>query len=573
MKKKTTIAGAMLVVSLAVLAVRIPTAIADRASEYAFFDPISDVLFLVKRHFLREPDFEAMRAAAIEGMLEALDDPYTEFIPAADLRDFDKDVRGSYVGIGAEVTPGDGFLRIASPMDGSPAYRSGIEAEDLVVAVDGESVFGLPIDDIIDKLLGEPGTVVVLTMERDGDETDHPAGALEASVPGPVGDAPGPGAGRTRFDLAVTRDRIRTQTIKGLHREGEGWSYWVDPAERIAYVRVSQFTETTVPALGSALAGLVDEGMRGLILDLRFNTGGSLGAAISMADMFLRDGVIVSTKGRASRERVAGARRRGTLPDFPMIVLANAGSASASEIVAGALADNGRAVILGERTFGKGSVQSLHRLPSGVGQLKMTEAYYYLPSGRLLHRTDDSTEWGVDPSPGFYVPMTPAENREMWRVRREEEVLRPADQALDGEWSDPAWVRERLKDRQLSAAIDAIVQRLDTGDWVPTGDEAPEGTLSLAALRDAERRQRLLRRELDRVDARIEALSGLGASPDDDGLPDLLPDDADLTGGSLHVYDADGNVVATLSITGPSLEPWLVDAPVAPGDGDEPEAE
>lgn len=563
MRSRTILASALLVGSLTVLGVSIPRAIADRSEKYAWWDTMTDVVSLVDQHFLREPDRDAMQLAAIQGMLESLNDPYTVYIPPAAERDFDRDIRGTYVGIGAEVVGEDGFLRIVSPLDDSPAYEAGIEADDVVVGVNGESVFNQTADEIIDKLLGTPNTGVVLTLEREGAAENWPRGAKPATVAAAVGDAPGPRAGHSRFDLDIVRRPIKAATVKGLHREGDQWHYFADPVRRIAYVRITQFTDTTVDALADACRQLVADGLGGLILDLRFNTGGSLGAAIGMADLFLPEGTIVSTKGRTGPEERAVAHEAGTLPDFPMVVLTNSGSASASEIVAGALADNGRAVILGERTFGKGVVQSVIRLPSGKGQLKITEQYYYLPSGRCLHREDDSTVWGVDPTVGFYVPMTTAENRDMWRVRRDEEVLRTHRRAGDDSedrWSDPQWILDHLKDKQLAAAVEAIAIMIDTGDWTPTGETITDDTYKNIALRDVERRQRLLLRELERTQARVDALSG--------GEPiatrDLFPDDIDLTNGTVLIRDAKGNVIATLKITDADLERWLIDAPVEP---------
>lgn len=556
------LASALIVGSLTVLGLSIPRAIAERTEKYAWWDAMTDVVSLVDKHFLREPDLDAMQEAAIQGMLESLNDPYTVYIPPQDEPEFDRSIRGTYVGIGAEVIGENGFLKIVSPLDDSPAYESGIEADDVVVGVNGESVYEQSPDAIIDKLLGTPDTVVTLTLEREGDGSDLPPNAKAASIPGPVDKAPGPRAGHVRFDLEVTRRPIRAATVKGLHREGDQWQYFVDPVRRIAYVRITQFTDTSVPALEQATRQLVSEGLAGLILDLRFNTGGSLDAAIRMSDLFLSDGTIVSTKGRSGPEQRAVAQSAGTLPDFPMVVLVNSGSASASEIVAGALADNNRATILGERTFGKGVVQSVLRLPSGKGQLKITEQYYYLPSGRCLHREDESTVWGVDPTPGFYVPMDTAEIREMWRVRRDEEVLRSNRKAdVDpGQWSDPQWILGHLKDPQLAAAVEAIKIKIDSGSWTPTGQSVTAETYQGVALRDAERRQRLLLRELERTQERIDALAG--AEPLD--ARDLLPDDVDLTDGTVQIRDAAGNVIATLKITDANLERWLIDAPVEP---------
>jgi carboxyl-terminal processing protease len=556
---KAAIAATILTLSIGLLLVRMPVAIADQVDRYEFVIPLVDVLSSVEDHFLREPNFQEMQTAAINGMLESLNDPYTVYIPPAQIREFDKSIRGSYVGIGAEVSTSDGFMQIVSPMDDSPAYKAGIEADDLVVAVNAQSTYGKDINDIIDNLMGEPGTEVLLTIERQGVATDKPPAALEPSVPGPLGDAPGPKAGNIRFDLPVVRQRIHAATIKGFRRDGEEWSYWANPVDKIAYIRVTQFTDTTIPALSAATRRLVEEGMRGLILDLRFNTGGSLDAAIAMANLFLDEGTIVSTRGRSGPERRATAESDGTLPDFPLVVLVNGSSASASEIVAGALSDNNRAIILGERTFGKGSVQGVYRLADGQGQLKITEAYYYLPSGRKLHREDDSTVWGVDPTDGFYVPMTAEENREMWRVRRDLEILRDRDDTDAQSWSDPVWILDHMKDKQLSAAVATIHDRLESGQWTPTGESVTKETYAGVALEDAERRARLLERELERVASRIEALGSVAESK---GPRDLLPDDAELRDGRLEVYDAEGNVVARLRITAANLEAWLVDAPL-----------
>lgn len=537
---------------------------------YEWANPVTDILVGLDQHFFKSPDLKKMREGAVRGMIEALDDPYTEFIPNEAEKDFDKQVRGEYVGIGAEVDTENGWLKIASPLDDSPAWKAGIEADDLIVAVDGKTTFNQTVEQVIDRLMGEPGSVVRLTVERVGDKASAPAGALEPTAPEDSPESPGVKAGRFRFDLKIIRQRIVTSTVKGLHRVGETqeWDFMADPEERIGYIRVTQFTAGTIPELKAACEKLVSQGMRGLVLDLRYNGGGSLNAAIEMADLFLKEGVIVSTKGRRAREERAVARAEGTLPDFPMLVMLNESSASASEVVSGALVDNNRAVALGTRSFGKGIVQTVYRMPSGEGQLKVTEAYYYLPSGRCLHRTPESTEWGVDPSPGFYVPMTLDEQREMVRVRRTEEVIRAKGRAAPGaeeqRWGDPVWILDHLKDKQLSAAVKAIKLRLAGDAWVPTGTETPAGTLEMAELKREQRRYELLERELDRVSRRIDALATAAADGGTTNEFDPIPGNADLTGGKVLVYDKDGKVIATLDITGPNLDRWLIDAPVKP---------
>lgn len=567
---RLTLSVLLLISALALLATGLRPAHGQSSAEAT--RTIDEVYSLIQERFREETDPEELRNAAIRGMLEYVDDPYTVYIPPVAIRDFDKDVRGEYVGIGAEVDAREGFLRIASPMDGSPAWNAGLEPDDLVVGVDGVSTFGMDINAIIDRLLGEPDTEVVVTIERSGTKADWPDDARPASeLETPEADEDGAPfeasppieQGHTRFDLTLVRKPIRTITVKGLFRDGEDWHYFADPEDKIAYVRLTQFTDASPRNLERVLRRLERDGMKGLIFDLRYNSGGSLAAAIQISDMFLSKGTIVSTRGRY-QPRVAVARRqRNELPDFPMIVLVNEGSASASEIVSGALKDNNRAIVLGERSFGKGSVQSVIPLSTGEGALKITEEYYYLPSGRLLHRKDDSTEWGVDPTEGYYVPMEPEASIEMWRERRAAETLR-AD-APEGDWSDPAWLMEHLKDPQLGAAVEALRAKIETGSFKKVGGDVPEGTIELAELRLEEERRELFLDELARIERRIDALRVASAGGAEPEPVDLIPDEATLTDGRLEVFDSEGNVVATLKITGDNLEQYLIRAPVAPG--------
>jgi carboxyl-terminal processing protease len=201
------------------------------------------------------------------------------------------------------------------------------------------------------------------------------------------------------------------------------------------------------------------------VLDLRQNAGGSLEAAIQIADLLLESGEIISVEGRNRPRYTERASARGTLPDFPIALLVDRTSASASEILAGALSDNARAIVIGERTFGKGLVQAVVPLPSGNGQLKITEADYYLPSGRSLHRHPESVVWGVDPTPGYEVQLSEEQLIQLWTIRREEEVLRPGRDGADSSWGDPVWIREHLQDPPLALAVDALQHKLDTGIW------------------------------------------------------------------------------------------------------------
>ncbi len=537
--------------------------------DYSFFDPLVDVKVAINQRYVKgldEAGEKKMQEAAIRGMVESLEDPYTVFVPPEDTREFQKDLTGQYVGIGVSINIRDGWLTVVSPLEDSPAFKLGLMADDRIVEIEGKSTFGLTADDCIDLLTGEPGTPVNIVYAREGVKTP----------------------------LTIVRQRIVTRTIKGLHWQptlgadgkpdaaSEGrWLHIIDEARRIAYIRVTQFTPTTADEFREALLALgADkqgaEALRGLVIDLRWNGGGVLQDAVAMADLFLNDGVIVTTRGRqdakgvAKEERVERAEREGTLPEIPIAFLINGQTASASEIFTGALVDNNRAIAIGSRSFGKGLVQAVFSLPSLPGsQLKITEQRYYLPSGRLIQREESSTQWGVDPTPGFFVPMSDEELIELVRVRRQEEILNGgARGGVEGggedHWSDAEWVLSRLKDKQLTAAVKAVQGRVDTGAWSPTGQALPKdedlvkGDVGRAALT----RERLLR-ELERLDKRIDDMESAAGAKADASARDFWPDDADLAGGTLEVKDKSGKVVAHLNITGNSLERWLIDADVA----------
>jgi carboxyl-terminal processing protease len=250
--------------------------------------------------------------------------------------------------------------------------------------------------------------------------------------------------------------------IKGYDRKQDGtWDYYCCNDPKVAYIRITQFTSDTAENLRAALEPLLADGMKGLILDLRFNPGGRLEEAIQVVDMFISKGVIVSTKGRSRPERSVSATEPGTLPYFPMIVLVNEHSASASEIVAGSLMDNHRAVVVGQRTYGKGSVQEVIPLDSKGGELKLTVAYYYLPSGRLVHRKKDAKDWGVQPQ--IVVPMDDESQRKAMQERFEaENFKRPLPKSSTQPATAPATsttpqTSGPQSDVQLQRAVDTMV--------------------------------------------------------------------------------------------------------------------
>lgn len=547
-RRAMNLTRAVLTGTLAVAVVGTTLALGTRQDDYRFFDPLIDVKAMIDRYYVNEVDDAELQQAAIDGMLGVLGDPYTVYVPPVEQRDFDKSLMGQYVGIGAEVNkPGENLV-IVSPMDGSPAWKAGIMAGDEITAIDGESTAEMTADDCVDLLMGTPGTPVTVTVDRGGET----------------------------LEITIVRNRIQVQAVKGVHREagdGGAWRFLIDPVDNIAYIRLTQFTPGCAAEVARAIQTAEQEAggeLGGLVLDLRWNPGGLLDEAIRIADLFLDEGTIVSTRGRAYPEQKAEAREAGTLSNFPMAVLINGSSASASEVLSGALVENGRAVTVGERSFGKGSVQSVKSLSGGAGVVKMTEQAYYLPSGRNIHRLDDSASWGVDPTAGFFVPMTNDEVVESWRVRREQEILRGPNLEADPDaeperWGDREWVLDYLEDKQLASGVRAVETRIEAGAWPEPEDDAQTLNIDQEMLLAASKQKERLLRELERIDRRITAIS---TQVDDTAAVeaelDLWPDATEVVGGQMVVTDAEGNTVSTLNITGENIERWLIDAGVEP---------
>ncbi|MGC9453345.1 MAG: S41 family peptidase [Phycisphaerae bacterium] len=396
-----------------------------------------DLLFMLN-HVLRESDRSVKLPAEViavefaDGMLNELD-KFSSMIWPHDLADFEKHTRGHFYGVGIQITKEIGEpLEVVTPLAGTPAYRAGIKPGDVIIAVDGRRTEDLGIDKLVRMIMGEEGTRVTLRIER----------------PGRV----------KPFDVTLTRDKITIRTVKGWQRvNDEGWQYLVGQTDGVGYVRCSQFSEQTVEELTEALEQVNGDEVDALVLDLRWNPGGLLSSAVEVADEFLNDHRrIVSTKGRQARYEERSASPRGEYLDKPLVVLVNDASASAAEIVAGALQDWDRAIVVGERTYGKGSVQHVIRIRPERSMLKLTTAYYYLPHGRLLHRVNGKDEWGV--APDIEVLMTPEQTRRWLELRRETDLI----QDIEPEELNRELSRQYEADLQLQTAVVLLkLMRLD----------------------------------------------------------------------------------------------------------------
>ncbi len=359
-----------------------------------------DVLNDVQENYVDETDSRRLIYGAASGLVRTLD-PFSQFMEPRDNREIKAETEGQFGGIGIRLSMKDGWLTVLTPMPGTPAYRAGLAPNDRIVAIDGESAKDLHVTDAMDKLRGPPGTKVALTIRR-WPGGSPPASAKREEAADAEGSSDGSGLLK---DIEITRENIKIESVQHQMLEG-----------RVAYVRVSEFSARTTADFREALRELLKSGPAGLILDLRYNPGGLLAAAVEMASDFLGGGkLVVYTQGRRpeSRQDFRSAAK-ALCGDLPLVVLINEGSASGSEIVAGALQDHRRALIMGARSYGKASVQSVISLPDKSG-LRLTVARYYTPNGRSIHRDEKKKTGGIIPD----IPIA---------------VSREADDKLFAQW-------------------------------------------------------------------------------------------------------------------------------------------
>jgi len=426
------LAWVLIIVMIALLLWNGPDTVARRETVYELFAPLIDVRAEIHKRYVEEVEDKDLMRGAIEGMLRSLD-RYSTYLSKEKYPLFKQQTAGKFGGIGVEVGVVNGVLTVLSPLENTPAFRAGLLADDQILEIDGEPTEHMTLFEAVQKLMGPPGSKVTLRVF-------HTLTGQEQTV-------------------TITRAVIEVASVLGWQRDREGkWNYWIDPEQKIAYVRISGFLDNTPEHFDQVLNGLVRDGMKGLVLDLRFNPGGSLQAAVAVADRFLDGGVIVRVRGRWRAEETYRASPENALTRFPIVVLVNERTASGAEILAGALRDHGRATVVGERTYGKGSVQEVIELEGGESAIKLTTAYYYLPNGELIHRTARSRKagrWGVEPN--IKVPLSAEETRQIQLARR-------AADRLMGATTRPLKVQSRpakpLLDRQLAKALEVLRGKL-----------------------------------------------------------------------------------------------------------------
>jgi carboxyl-terminal processing protease len=397
---------------------------------YNQFGPLLDVRVQIRKHYVEDIDDDVLLRGAIDGMLDGLD-PYSVYFNDKEYDQFSLRTEGQFSGVGIVVTfTRGGGLTVVSPLEGSPAFKEDIRGGDRITAIDGEETTDMTLAEAVKKIQGKAGTEVALTIYRPSTETT--------------------------FRKAITRGVVTIRTVRGWARDAEwNWDYVIDPENRIGYIRISDFEGQTAEQVDNALQVLYAErNMQGLIIDVRDNPGGLLPVVVEIVNRFIDEGTIVSTKGRTSAEEVFSATRDNTLPQTPLAILINGGSASASEILAGALRDHDRATLVGTTTFGKGSVQELIEINDGRGAVKLTTAYYYLPDGERIH--------GKGVEPDRVVELTAEEETAMMEARVR--VYSP-NQSGNGDATQPA-TDEAAPDADAPTQVDRDGE--DNGDLEPS---------------------------------------------------------------------------------------------------------
>ena len=400
--KKAFVVGSLLLVLTLSIGGTVASKGTDTGATYEQLKLFTEVVSIVQNQYVDEVQPKELIYSAIKGTLRGLD-PHSSFLDPDSYREMQVETTGSFGGLGIEITLRDDILTVVSPIDGTPAYRAGLHPGDRIIKIDGITTKDMQLSDAVKRMRGKPGTKVTVTIMREGWTEPQ--------------------------DFAIVREQIRIQSVR---------SQEIEPG--IEYIRLRQFQEQTSNDLEAALDRGAKNGMKALVLDLRNNPGGLLTAAVEVTEKFVEDGkLVVYTEGRIRNQNMRfTAHAKHVYTDMPMVVMVNQGSASASEIVAGALQDWGRAIVIGTQSFGKGSVQTIIPLSDGSG-LRLTTAKYYTPKGRSIHGK------GIAPDIVVEAPKVVGPPKDEGNAEKA-----PAPPGA------PSMVEDLKKDPQLQRAVDLL---------------------------------------------------------------------------------------------------------------------
>ncbi|MEZ6112077.1 MAG: S41 family peptidase [Pirellulaceae bacterium] len=381
----------------------------QKVQRYRYANTITEAVTTIEQRYVEPVDPRRLFEDAMSGMVQRLD-PYSSYISADRYQQFQESLNQEFGGIGimVEGPPRVPRMTVATPLVGTPAYRAGMVAGDIILEIDGQSTEGMSLEDAVKLMRGEKGSPVNLLVQHPGSEETQA--------------------------MTILRDTIPVESVLGDRRRPDGsWEYVLEDEPSIGYIRITTFGERTVSELRDVLQA-ADPAIKAWILDMRGNAGGLLHSAVETCDLFIDEGTIVSTRGRGGRiqQEFFATTDMAIDPSTPVVVLSDRFSASAAEIVAACLQDHNRAVVVGERSFGKGTVQNILELDRGRSALKLTTARYWRPSGQNIHRVEGASEddeWGVRPNEGMEVKLEEEEYTQVRIQRRERDLMSGAEQS------------------------------------------------------------------------------------------------------------------------------------------------
>lgn len=431
---------------------------------------LQEVIALIEKHSANPTNSMALNEAAIRGMMESLKDPYSTFLSKEQLTQLYGSLEAKLVGIGAGLSQKEGKLMIEFIVPDSPAMAAHLKVGDEILGINGQ-----PIPASLEKstmaIRGPSGTEVVLKIRRGTDE----------------------------LNVTLMRREVRLSPVRGLYWNEQGQQYWLDANQKLAYIQLTEFSKLASEDLKSALQKLREQGCKGLVLDLRTNPGGMLQICVEVAQLFLKNAVVVETRGKNPMEnQTYRTSDKVEYPELPLVLVVDRQTASAAEILTAALKDNQRAIVVGERTFGKGSVQSILPLPRGTG-IKLTTAQMFSPSGATLHHDAGAKQWGVDPTDGYFVPMS----KDQRVTRMQKQADRYSGKLTVPQPLTAEVISKDLGDPALAAALQSLEAKVKSGEFTASGRPIAELHGQLAQQDELRKQRDEFRKKLDQLNAEL----------------------------------------------------------------------